>query len=221
MKTSTKIWSGIGVLVSVAGAADNGKIIPSAVSAARAAETIDKETPNLNDFSGDLSDALKKIFAGEGGEGGIGLGPMWPSVRAPALTNTQLQMVIPGNTLRNDYRTAVYYNPAGTLEGWITSYSALAPAQVDRLCTEANVAAHKYYRSGNRCWERVNNPLNGKWKIADHKLCTDITSQGKRDTQCWHVALILDRIALFDETGALNKLGRVLKQGRILAQEAD
>lgn len=220
MKTSTKIWFGIGAAVGVAVIAGVDSV-PSAIPAARAAASGNTEPNDLNDFSGDLGDALKKIFAGEGGEGGIGLGPMWPSVRAPALTNAQLQKVIPGNTLRNDYRTAVYYNSAGTLEGWITSYSAIAADQIDKLCTEANVAAYKYYRSGSKCWERINNPLSGSWKIANHKLCTDITSQGKRDSQCWHVALVLDRIALFDENGALNKLGRVLKQGKVLAQKAD
>ncbi len=176
---------------------------------------------NVNDYPGELSEAMDKIWAGEGGEGGAGLGKMWPSVRIPALTEDQLKSIIPGNTLRNDGRAAFYYDKTGKIEGWVSSYEELKPDKVNKLCTASAIAARDYWREDDRCWKVINNPMKGVWKIDNHKLCTNVTVQGNKEAQCWHVALILDRIGLFNEEGAMHKVGKVIKKGRVLGKLGD
>tara|TARA_B100001939_G_scaffold300374_1_gene276299 strand:+ start:11551 stop:12279 length:729 start_codon:yes stop_codon:yes gene_type:complete len=236
-----KMWYGIGACVSVGVAATTlDKAIPAyqllspvspafAASGNEAGESGEGAVSqhgdeggeaghwhSLNDYPGELSEALEKIWAGEGGEGGAGLGRMWPSVRIPALTNKQLEMVVPGNTLRNNGRSAVYYDESGKLEGWVASYKEVRSEKVAEICSAQAIVSYKYWREGERCWEIVSNPMKGSWKIENHKLCTNVTVKGQGESKCWHVALILDRVGLFDEDGVMHKVGRIIKRGRVL-----
>ncbi len=231
---SKKVWYGIGLCATIGGAgavldeAVPGQSLFSPVSSALAADSNEAgeggeagHGGNVNNYPGELSEVMAKIWAGEGGEGGAGMTHMWPSVRIPALSHEQIESIIPGNTLRNDGRAAMYFAPSGELEGWAASYAELPADQVDATCTAAALAERKYWREDDRCWKININPSSGTWKIDGHQLCTRTTTRSELVNSCWHVAVILDRIGLFDEHGDMQKVGRVIMQGKVLGVTGD
>lgn len=206
MIRSRKVWYGIGVCASVAAVA--------AVSEQPAAQAA---APSKGTFIGDLDHALQNIFAGEGGEGGAGLTPLWPTVSAPALTGPEIAKVVTGNSLQLEGHFSYYFTPQQRVEGLHIDWQKM-PSVED--CPKHNSEESEFYLNTheNVCWRSKTLPLQGGWKIADHQLCLDVSWAGGKQQECRYVAILLDDIALFDASGKMQGKGYQLLQGKQLKQ---
>lgn len=210
MIRSRKLWSGLGTCVTLAATA-------AVVHAAAAPkETAAEVAPT---FQGNLDDALKKIFAGEGGEDGAGLTPMWPSVTAPALTGPEIEKVVKGNTLTMKWHYDYYFSPDGTLAGTSSSFEKLGEAS---KCPKGFVEGEGYSMSsdGKTCWKIPVAPTQGTWSIKNHQLCMDIKWKGGAKQTCQYVTILLDDIALFNANGKVDGKGMKLVKGKQLTKLA-
>lgn len=231
MQKTPKLWLGLGVfvtaaaavtvtaptefaLVSPALAAEGGEGGEGGESGASAAG--EKAGADVG-FQGDLPHALEKIFAGEGGEGGAGLTTMWPRISAPALTGDQVRMTITGNSIRSDEHHAFYFDKNGTVEGW---YATWAKGPDAKACPKTEVAGDNFFRAGEACYLKTVVNFSGPWRISNHQVCASINWMGKTQDPCWHVALLLDRVALFAASGKLEGKGNDLVRGKVLGQLA-
>lgn len=176
------------------------------------------------DFPGNLDEALNLIYAGKGGEGGIGLTKLWPRISAPALSGEQVRRTLIGNTIRQQDVLAIYFNPDGTLESWFNEWTEQDAAKCP--AGKKHVAGDGWSMRDGRCFARTIVPVTGTWKIKNHQVCpvliwdgsrTENFKSGKNDT-CWYVALILDQVVLFDTDGEIQGRGKELKRGRQLGQ---
>lgn len=207
MIQSRKVWYGIGVCASVAAVA--------AVSEQPAAQAA--AAPAKGTFIGDLDHALQNIFAGEGGEGGAGLTPMWPTVSAPALTGPEIAKVVTGNSLQLEGHFSYYFTAQQRVEGLFIDWQKM-PKLSD--CPKQNVEGSEFYLNEreNVCWKSTILPLQGSWKVANHQLCFDVSWTGGSQKECRYVAIVLDDIALFDAAGKMETKGHTLLQGKQLEQ---
>ena len=223
MRKASKLWLGIGVAATVAGA----QVVPPAghelISSARAeegGESGEKGSAGADagiGFQGDLAHALGKIFAGEGGEGGAGLTTMWPRVSAPALTGEQIKTVVTDNTVRSDEHHALYFGKNGTLEGWYTTWAKGPDA---KACPKSETAGDNFFRAGEDCYLKTIHQVSGPWEVRDHQVCVKLEWMQARQNPCWYVTILLDRVALFDASGKIEGKGNDLKRGKVLPQVA-
>ena len=124
MKVSTKLWNGLGMSIALVGAmAVVGTAPLSTALAEEGGEGGEGGESGHSVFPGDLDKAITNIFGGEGGEGGAGLSPMWPSVVAPALTGSDIEKVVTGNTLSTFGHVAWYFGPDRKIEGGFAEWS--------------------------------------------------------------------------------------------------
>lgn len=219
MRKASKLWLGIGVVATVAAGAQVVRHTGGPISTVQAAEGSEAgEKGSSADgigFQGDLAHALDKIFAGEGGEGGAGLTPMWPRVTAPALTGEQVKTVVTGNTIHMPEHQAMYFDKNGTLEGW---YATWAKGADPKACPKTEVPGDNYFRAGENCFVKTVHQVSGPWEVRDHQLCAKIQWLGERKDPCWYVTILLDDIALFDAAGKIEGKGNDLKRGKVLSQ---
>jgi len=206
---SLRIWTGLGVCTTMAALAPATHAASEAARPAAVAPT----------FQGDLDHALAKIFAGEGGEEGAGLTPMWPTVSAPALTGPEIEKVVKGNTLTMKWHYDYYFAPDGTLLGTQTSFEKLGDAS---KCPKGFVEGEGYSMSsdGKTCWKIPVVPAAGTWQIRNHQLCFDLTWQGGAKRSCQYLTILLDNIALFDANGKIEGKGMKLVKGKFLTKLA-
>ena len=218
MIRSRKVWYGVGACASLAAVATvaerSGDAGIAFVSKANAAAT---SAPGAATFVGDLDKALQNIFAGEGGEGGAGLSPMWPTVSAPALTGPEIATVITGNSLQLEGHFSYYFTAQQRVEGLFIDWQQM-PKTSDR--PKQNVEDGEFYLNEreNVCWRNKILPLQGSWKIDSHQLCLDVSWSGGKKQECRYVAILLDDIALFNVSGAMEGKGYQLLQGKQLKQ---
>lgn len=207
MIQSRKIWYGVGACASLA--------MVVAVCEQPAAQAA--AAPVKGTFIGDLDHALQNIFAGEGGEGGAGLTPMWPTVTAPALTGPEIAKVVTGNSLQLEGHFSYYFTPQQRVEGLYIDWQKM-PSVND--CPKQNVEGGELFLNEREgvCWRNKMLPLSGNWKIANHQLCLDVSWTGGKKQDCRYVAILLDDIALFDASGKLESKGHKLLQGKQLDQ---
>jgi hypothetical protein len=200
MKKSNKIWFGIGACVTL-----------GAVATAAS----DQPTPVKATFVGNLDRALENIFAGEGGEGGAGLTPMWPSVVAPALTGPEIEKVVKGNSLQLQGHIGYHFTTRNTVEGNYTHWDQLPKASD---CPVPNKDDSDFYLNpkDNVCWKRKVLPLQGSWQVKNHQLCLDVSWTGGKKQDCRYVTILLDDIALFDADGNIDGKGHKLFKGKQL-----
>lgn len=218
MNKSNKIWHGIGACVTLAAAATVVKqaAVPASglplMSSAHAADTA---TFGKGTFVGDLDFALGNIFAGEGGEGGAGLTPMWPTVTAPALTGPEIAKVVTGNTLQLPEHVSYYFAGRNAVEGSYIHWEQLPSASA---CPAENIEGSDYYLNPKNkiCWKRNVLPMQGKWEIRNHQLCLDVSWTGGKKQDCRYVTILLDNIAMFDASGGIDGKGHKLLKGRQL-----
>jgi len=223
MRTSSKIWYGIGASAAVAVVAaitqvnDKGMLSPLASAQAAPAAGGSQVQPK-GTFVGNLDSAMANIFAGEGGEGGAGLTPMWPSVVAPALTGPEIAKVVTGNTLQLPGHASYYFAAGNTVEGRYIHWDQL-PKVSD--CPAQNAEGSDYYLNPNTnvCWKQTILPLQGSWAIKNHQLCLDVSWSGGKKADCRYFTILLDNIALFDASGGIDGKGHKLFQGKHLEQE--
>jgi hypothetical protein len=210
-KVSTKLWHGLSEGVAQAGAA--GVLGMALLPTAFAGQT--KDEAQHSAFLGDLDKAISNIFAGEGGEGGAGLSPMWPTITVPALSNADIKKLVTGNTLRTDGHVAWHFTPDGGIEGgyveWTATKSESCPAKDD--------PKDAFYRgTDNQCYTYKLYPSKGAWSAKDNQLCVNVTWSTGAKNDCRYVAILLDDIALFDSQGKIDGKGMKLLKGKAIAE---
>ncbi|GIL39113.1 hypothetical protein [Roseiterribacter gracilis] len=109
-----------GVLIgATAHAAPAPATAPAAAPAAakaqggEAGETGTGLSPELNSFS----EALKKTFGGEGGESGAGVPDLRMSVTFPAMSEAEMKLALPGNSVVKPNNFYFHFADGGKLEG--------------------------------------------------------------------------------------------------------
>ena len=213
---SIKIWYGIGAGVTLAAAAVAVSGLPgSELPMISSAHATNAAEPAKGTFVGDLEFALDNIFAGEGGEGGAGLTPRWPTVTAPALTGPEIAKVVTGNTLQLPGHASYYFAGGNRVEG---SYIHWTQMSKSSDCPAQNVEDGDYYRNvkDGICWKKAVLDLQGKWEISKHQLCLDVSWSGGKKEGCRYVTILLDDIALFEATGGIDGKGHKLVKGKQL-----
>lgn len=192
-----KIWSAIGAFA-VGGAA---------VAATSPANTAD-EFPN-----GTLDQALNKVFAGEGGEGGLGFTKMTRNFSVPALSEKQLRTVFTGNTLGVPRKIAAYLRNDGKIEGWYAINTPVTP--VERCANQDFNATYLYMTHAGQCMHRSFAEFKGEtWSIKGEQVCLpESVGLGKG---CYYAALVLNNVVLFDDNGNMVNKGRELAKGKVL-----
>lgn len=226
MKNTTRLWQGIGACVTLAAgvaAIDGSSNVQtlSLIPAAQAGEGNEsgeageggEQGSVKGTFQGDLNKAMENIFAGEGGEGGAGLSPMWPTLTVPALTDAEIRKVVTGNTLSMEGHVNYYFTAAGAVEGNHTDWEKLADA---KQCPKREVETDNLYLNGDTCWKATVLPLKGAWTTKNHQLCINVTWTGGSKNDCRYLAILLDDVAFFDATGHIDGKGHKLLKGKDL-----
>ena len=208
MKITPKIWMGVGVCVTLAGAAMH--TAPAVAADAPAVE---------GDFHGDFDSAAHELLGGEGGEMGLGLSTMWPRVSLPALSSTQIKKLITGNTLRSNEELALHFAADNTLEGWDDDWS---PMPDNSKCTPTPPRPSDYFPEDGKCLKKEIVPVTGTWAVSNNQLCATLKWPGGTRDVCWYMAVMLDRVALFDvgNNGRMEKGGNAVRPGKVLDQIA-
>lgn len=227
MKVSTKIWHGIGASVAHASAVTVAGLVlmPAAFageggeggeSGARATAAGEGGEAGHSVFPGNLDKAISNIFAGEGGEGGAGLTPMWPSVTAPALTGSDVQKLVTGNTLRTDGHVAWYFAPDKSIEGGYVEWSKAAN---DKSCPAKEDPKDAFYRGTDGvCYTYKLYPSKGTWSVKDNQLCVNVSWATGKKEDCRYVTILLDDIALFGSDGKIDGKGMKVHKGKSIAE---
>lgn len=186
-------------------------LLASAACADEAAPVIDGFTQPV--FDNDL----KHILQPEEFEA-PSLPPLWPRLSIPALSTAQVSRVVLGNTLRLDDDVAVYFAADGSVEAWLNDWQRASAAVT---CPTPDVVGAEFQRIEGECQQKVTSFWKGRWQARDNAVCVDLHSNQATEKQCWHLAVVADRIALFDDTGDMLGRLKLLKRGRVLGQVAD
>lgn len=216
MKLTTKLWNGLGTKIALAGAVAivGAAALPSAFAeeGGEGGEGGEAgETESM--FPGSIDSAIKSILAGEGGEGGAGLSPMWPSVVAPALTGSDIEKVVRGNTLRTNGHVAWYFSPDKKIEGGFVQWARAKNTD----CPAVEVETDAFYRGDGICYTFKEYPSQGTWSVHENQLCVNVTWQTGAKNECRYVTILLDDIALFDAAGKIDGKGMKLLKGKSVA----
>jgi hypothetical protein len=232
MKSTTKLWYGLGVTIARAGTAAvaGTALLPAALAgpAGEAGEGGQGTQPaahgqpageagesGYSSFQGDLDKAVSNIFAGEGGEGGAGLSRMWPSITIPALSSADIKKVVSGNTLRTDGHVAWYLAPDLRIEGGFVEWKA-TDAQ---SCPQQEIATDAFHRGTDGvCYTYKLYPSKGTWSVRDNQLCVNVSWDTGAKNDCRYVAILLEDIVLFDQTGKIDGKGMKLLKGKSIAK---
>lgn len=198
IRTKLKLWCALGVS-----------------SAAALSASADEPRTSKDEFAGGtLAHALDKIFEGEGGEGGLGFTSMRRSFSVPALTGSQLQQVFAGNTLGQHRWLSMYLQPDGTASGWHGYFKEIERSR----CPQQDTDGDGLHLDANRCMQLTfANYQGAKWSVQDDKLCIP-NIEGKSGNSCYYAALVLNNVALFDESGKMIGKGKDLAKGNRVSQ---
>lgn len=209
-KSKLKMWVGVGVGVVVTGVA--GTICAqTAFADGEQGEKGEKGSAETSGaFQGKFGRALELMFMGEGGEGGLGLSKMRPTVSVPALTGDEIEKTIPGNTLAIPYHYALQFNKNGKVGGYTVEYKVRDNVNE---CPKIEDPSDNYLLYEGVCSLRTEVKWSGKWKVKNDRLCMSVKWPSGAENDCYYVALMLDRVALFKSNGDLSAKGHVLKKG--------
>lgn len=130
-------------------------------------------------FPCDLGKAVSNIFAGEGG---AGLARMWPSVVAPALSSSDIEKVVTGNTLRTDGHVAWYFAPDRSIEGGYVEWKA---TDQKRCPTKEDPQDTFYFGTDGVCYTYKLYPSKGTWAVRDNQLCLNRRNLTARRLFIW------------------------------------
>lgn len=153
---------------------------------------------------------LQKILDGEGGEGGIGFSQSGPVFAAPALTTEQLQVALPGRTIRKDQAVAFYFGKDGMVEGWKRDWS---PADMSKCPTKLG---DDHELDGDKCFTAVVNPIKGRYEFKNGQVCMPAYSGKAADgTACYYVGFVTKFVMIGDGQRTYGS-GKDLVDGRHL-----
>lgn len=171
------------------------------------------ESGGAGEGRGDFSEALARVLAGEGGEGGLGLTYQPGQISFPALTSAQITQALTGNTLRRDNFFAMHFQPGGRYTGWASSWKKVEGKRCE------GTPGREYMLEHGECYRRTDMQVpDGAWSVKDGMLCVKpALKPATGDRECASVFLVLDRVALFDGKGAMLGKGNDLVEGRQLA----
>lgn len=196
IRRNIKIWSAAGA------------VAVGSVAAASAASAADEFTGGTLDY------ALEKVFAGEGGEGGVGFTKMNRSFSVPALTESQLRQVFSGNTLAAKGRVSAHLRADGTIDGWFSIDEEVKPFS---RCPKENFSGDNMFVHDGQCMHRSFEQFKAaKWSIKGDQLCVP-NSVGFAEAPgagCYYAALVLNNVVLFGEDGKMVGKGRDLSKGK-------
>jgi hypothetical protein len=205
MRVSQKLWVGVGVLAT---AAANAQTAP--------ATTSEKAAPRIRHFGithqqdYDFSTALQKHLGGEGGEGGIGFSASGPEFKVPALTNEQLKLALPGNTIRKDQAVAFYFDPSGTVEGWKWDWDKTDMSK----CPTPIGEFHEIERGD--CYTATVHKISGRYTIKDNQVCMPAYSGKPADGNgCYYIAFVTKYVMIGDGKRTYGS-GKDIVKGRSL-----
>ena len=154
--------------------------------------------------------ALSLMMAGEGGENGIGVHKVWPTLSVPALTTAQISKAVTGNSLVIPYHYTHQYGADGKVGGYNIRYD---PIDVKK-CPKKEIPGDGFLLYEGVCSAQVNEPVTGTWKAEDNKLCVDISWAGKPQvTGCYNMFFVMDSVAMVKPDGTVSGKAHALKQG--------
>ncbi|MFC4312444.1 hypothetical protein ACFPN2_25400 [Steroidobacter flavus] len=205
-RSSLKMWSALGVFSMVGAAAP--AVVAETASAPSAA--------GQDEFAGgSLSHALDKVFAGEGGEGGLGFTKMTRAFSVPALTTNQLRQVFTGNTLGQSGKIAAHLRPDGKVEGW---HNVDTEVKFER-CPKVNAEGDGLFiHDETQCMQRTFTEFkNATWSIKGDQLCLPKAAVAAGEgTACYYAALVLNSVVVFGEDGKMEGKGNSLWRGSVV-----
>ncbi len=165
-----------------------------------------------------FDETLKLVFGGEGGQGGMGMGPMtnrdgtW-EFSVPALDGEQLKKALSENSLRSENHFALTFAPDGDYSGWSISWSKGLPAQ----CPTPKGPTHGVF--DGECWVGTHSKLSGAWSVEGELLCLRPAPKAITGSEeCVRAALMLDKILFFGSSGRLLGKGSTLVSGTSIAR---
>jgi hypothetical protein len=167
-----------------------------------------------NDYPGTFASSLEHLLAGEGGEGGLGMSPLRRVVTIPALNGAQIEKVLGGNTVRReDY--AIAFDANGKFSGWEKPWEKVGADK----CAAAAKSDKTYEVEHGECWHQLHVDIPaGTWKVEGDRLCTQpALRRVVAAVSCVSAALVLDRLALFDDSGKMLGKPSDLVAGKQLA----
>lgn len=223
MLTKRKIWSSAALIATTMSAvvgcsAGDDTRVPAATGTPAATDTAQPAAGE--DFpGGSFEDALEHVFAGEGGEGGLGFsalenqGGRW-SFTVPALSGEQLTKALSGNSLRQEAHYAMHLEPSGQYRGWALSWEKAPMAQ----CPSDEGPNHSI--DDGQCWVASEGEIKGTWSVKDDTLClSPAPEQVSGAHDCVRAALVLNDVVLFGPDGKMIGKGNNLLKGENAARE--
>lgn len=189
MTIKRKIWTGLGATAAVL-----------TMGSAQAAEATAATSGPGGTFPASVTGetvpfqrGLDKILDGEGGEGGIGFSQSGPVFATPALTSEQLQMALPGRTIRKDQAVAFYFGKDGIVEGWKRDWAKTDMGN----CPSAMGDDHEI--DNGVCYTATVNPIKGPYTIKDGQVCMPAYSGKPADgTACYYIGFVTKFVMVGD-----------------------
>lgn len=173
------------------------------------------DAPTISDpaefvYPSGFDKALSLMFAGEGGENGIGTHKVWPTLSFPALNTEQISKAVSGNSLVIPYHYTHQYSPDGKVGGYNIRYD---PIEVNK-CPKTEIPGDGYLLYDGVCSAQVQEKVTGSWKSENNQLCVDIDWAGKSQIKgCYTMFFIMDSVALVKPDGTVSGKAHALKKG--------
>lgn len=153
--------------------------------------------------------AVSLMLAGEGGEGGLGMHKVWPTLSLPALNGKQVAKALAGNSLAMPYHYTIQFGANGSVGGYNIKYTEVAA----KKCPKVEVPGDGLLLYEGVCSQQTNEPITGTWKVENHQLCLDARWESDKVNECFHVFFALDSVALVSQDGNLWHKAHQLKAG--------
>lgn len=200
-KFTMKLWS-----IAGAAAASTALATPAAAEGP-APQTAD---PTETVYPTGFDKALSLMLAGEGGENGIGVHKVWPTLSFPALTTAQIQKALTGNSLVISYHYAHHYGADGKVGGYNIRYD---PVDVKK-CPKKEIPGDGLLLYDGVCSAQVNEPVSGTWKAENDRLCVSLAWAGSTKIDgCYAMFFVMDSVAMVKPDGTVSGKAHALKKG--------
>lgn len=174
----------------------------------------------VQDFAGgSFAVALAEVLDGEGGKGGLGITPLTYSAgqwtfSVPALTGSQLNDAVIGNSLRSERHFALHFDRDGRYSGWSLNWSKASMARCP------SKSGSNYGVFDGECWVATENTLTGTWTVRSDQLCMNPAPRGVTEGRdCVRGALMLNSLVFFGPDGRMIGKGAELLPGNNAARE--
>lgn len=153
--------------------------------------------------------AVSLMLAGEGGENGIGVHKVWPTLMIPALTGAQVKAAIADNSLVIPYHYTFQFKADGSIGGYNIRYDEVAV----KTCPKVEKPGDGLLLYEGVCSKQVNEPIAGNWKVDGDKLCLDLGWSSTKVNDCFTVFFVMDSVALVKADGSVWGKAHALKKG--------